>query len=143
MRKRGKSHIPKIRASYEGNMDLEFKDLHDVLEAMRESHHTAAGKPEFYWKKQQDAILAKLDAPATAPALKFRFAYLCVPVVAVVLLCLFFLAGNSKAPAPDLAAGYDQDLLVEVDRALDRDYPLALKPAALLAREIEQQTFNK
>jgi hypothetical protein len=143
MRKRGKNHIPKMRASHEGEMDLEFEDLHGILEAMRESHHTAAAKPEFYWEKQHDAILAKLNAPATAPALKFRFAYLCVPVVAVALLCLFFLAGNSKAPAPDLAAGYDQDLLVEVDRALSRDYPLALKPAALLAQEIEQGAVSK
>jgi hypothetical protein len=143
MRQREKSHIPTMRASHEGNMDLEFEDLHDVLEAMRESHHIAAEKPEFYWKKQQDAILAKLDAPATAPALNFRFAYVCVPVVAVALLCLFFLAGNSKTPAPDLAAGYDQDLLVEVDRALGRNYPLALKPAALLAQEIEQGAVSK
>jgi len=143
MRKRGKSRIPKTRASHERKMDLEFEDLHDVLEAMRESHHTAAGKPEFYWKKQHDAILAKLDAPATAPASKFRFAYLCAPVVAVVLLCLFFFTENSKTPTPDLAAGYDQNLLVEVEQALGRNYPLALKPAALIALEIEQGAVNK
>ncbi|MEJ2246519.1 MAG: hypothetical protein P8Y80_10655 [Acidobacteriota bacterium] len=143
MRKRGKSNTPKTRASHERKIDLKLEDLHDVLEVMRESHHIAAEKPAFYWKKQQDAILAKLDAPATAPALKFRFAYVCIPVVAVALLCLFFLAGNSKTPAPDMAAGYDQDLLVEVDRALGRNYPLALKPAALLAQEIEQGAVSK
>ena len=143
MRKRGKSHIPKTRASREREMDLEFENLHDVLEAMRESHHTVAEKPEFYWKKQHNAILGKLDAPATAPALKFRFAYLWFPVVAVVLLCLYFFPENGKAPTPDLAAGYDQDLLVEVDRALGRNYPLALKPAALLAQEIEQGAVSK
>jgi hypothetical protein len=143
MRKRGKSHIPKMRVSHEEKMDLEFEDLHDVLEAMRESHHTVTEKPEFYWKKQHNAILAKLDAPAVAPALKFRFAYLCIPVVAVVLLSLYFFPENGKAPTPDLAAGYDQDLLVEVDRALGRNYPLALKPAALLAKEIEQGAVSK
>jgi hypothetical protein len=124
-------------------MDPEFEDLHDVLEIMRESHNIAAEKPAFYWKRQHNAILAKLDAPAVAPALKFRFAYLCVPAVAVVFLCLYFFPENGKAPSPDLAAGYDQDLLVEVDRALSRNYPLALKPAALLAQEIEQGAISK
>jgi hypothetical protein len=40
------------------------------------------------------------------------------------------------APAPDLAAGYDQELLVDVERCLDREVPEPLEPAFLLAAEL-------
>jgi len=141
MRKRGKRNIPETHALHEKEMDAEIGDLQNDLQEFRDAHYTAAEKPEFYWKQQRAAIIAKLDA--SAPVSKYRFAYLWVPAAAVVLLYLFFPSIESKAPIPDLAAGYDQDLLIEVERALSRDYPLALRPAALLVREIEQEVVSK
>jgi len=143
MRKREKSNIPESNSSHDREMDLEFGDVQDVLQSVRDTHHLAAEKPEFYWIKQHDAIIEKLDTPALVPSSKFRFAYLLAPATAVLLLCLFFFSVESKAPTPDYAAGYDQDLLIEVERALSRNYPLALRPAALLAREIEQEVVRK
>ncbi len=58
------------------------------------------------------------------------------PAAIAILLCLFLFVEKSKAPTPDFAAGSDQMLLIEVERALHRDYPEALAPAALIAREI-------
>jgi hypothetical protein len=54
----------------------------------------------------------------------------------MVILCLFFFAENSKAPPkPDLAAGSDEILLINVERALNQEYPDALAPAAFILEE--------
>ena len=118
-------------------MDPELEDLKDVIRTARQAYRAAAEKPDSYWEKLQDAIVEKLSHPG--PSMRFRFAYILPAVAVVVLLCLFLFMGTDKSPVPDIAAGYDQELLIEVERALNRDYPLALKPAVLLAREIEQE----
>jgi len=143
MRKWGKGNSPQQHASHEKPMDDEFGDLQDVLQAVRDSHYAASERPDHYWKYRHDAIMNKLDTPTPAPVSKFQLAYLWIPAAAVVLLFLFSPAENSNARVPDIAAGYDQDLLIEVERALSRTYPLALKPAALLAQEIEQGVVRK
>ena len=48
------------------------------------------------------------------------------------ILCLLLFVVNSKAPTPDFAAGSDQKLLVEIERALSRQYPEAFDPATLI-----------
>jgi hypothetical protein len=141
MRKRKQNGIPEPQASHEREADTELNDLQDVLQSIRNSRHAAAERPELYWKKQHEAIMTKLNASAPAP--QYRFAYLWIPAAAVVLLLLFFSPQSGKAPPPDFAAGYDQDLLVDVERALSRDCPIALNPAALLTREVEQGSVLK
>ncbi len=106
----------------------------DMLEAFRDSARSAAERPDAFWETQRSAVSAALRKSRTTawrrPALVW------VPVAAVVMLCLFLFVENGKAPTPDFAAGSDQDLLIDVQRAVDREYPSAFDPASLITQEI-------
>ena len=78
--------------------------------------------------------MARIKEPATSP--KYR-ALFWAPAALVLFLCLFLFVESSKAPPPDLPAGSDQILLIEVERALDRNCPEALAPAALFNEEMK------
>jgi len=54
-----------------------------------------------------------------------------------------FLLRVPAQPVPDYAGGYDQDLLVDVEQAVDRELPSALEPALLLYDEIKQNRQEK
>ena len=124
-------------ASEGENADGISADLKEALREFRDSVHTASDRPGFFWKKQHEAIMSRLSDRVT-PA-KHRPVLLWGPAALVVLMCcLVFFVQNSKAPTPDLAAGSDQNLLIEVERALNQNNPAALAPAALLKNEIEQ-----
>ena len=132
--------ISKLHASDGRDPEQNLGDLQDTLRIFRDSLHAAAEKPGFFWKSQHNTIMARLAEPAPSP--RYRSALLWVPAAAVVLLCLFFFVENSKAPTPDIAAGSDQNLLIEVERALNQDCPDALAPAAILSQEIERADKN-
>ena len=108
----------------------------ESLRMFRESVRASAERPAFFWTRQRNTILARINKPA--PSAKFR-ALVWAPAALVVFLCLFLLVENSKAPPPDLAAGSDQILLIEVERALNQDYPEALAPAAVFNDEIKKK----
>ncbi len=135
MRKQQNMNISRLHDSNSNEPEQDLGDLKGILQKFQSSVHAAAERPDFFWRRQHNSIMAKLGAPASSP--EYRRVLLWVPVAAVVVLCLFFFVENSKAPTPDLAAGSDQNLLIEVEQALDRDCPEALAPAALLSREIE------
>ncbi len=117
-------------------MEQSANELQEILQEFRDSVRFEADRPDFFWIRQRNAIMVRLKKPAS---LKQRRALLAAPAAgAAVLLCLFFFAENSKAPSPDLAAGYDQDLLVEIERALSRRHPDALSPALLIIQDMEQ-----
>ena len=132
---------PRLDDSDQGYSERELGDLKDTLRMYRDSVRTAAERPDFFWKRQHNTIMANLKKPVSAG---YRPAMLWLPAAVVLFLCLFFFVENSKAPTPDLAAGSDQNLLIDVERALNQDYPDALAPAALLGKEIEQvrKTMN-
>jgi hypothetical protein len=127
----------RIREDAERNIE----SLREGLGMLRESVHAAAERPDFFWRRQHDAIMASLNRPA--PSSRYRPALLWATAAVAVVLCLFFFAENSKAPTPDIAAGSDQYLLIEVERTLNQDCPDALAPAALLDREIEKAVDKK
>ena len=113
------------------NMD----QLEGVLHKFRDSARLEAERPDFYWARQRSVVMERLNRPESQ---KRRRALLWAPAAVAVLLCLFFFTKHSKAPTPDLAAGHDQDLLVEVERALNRNHPYALAPALLVIQEMGQ-----
>ena len=117
-------------------IEMECSNLRDVLESFRNFHYAAADQSVFYWKSRHDAILNKIRTPM--PFSKFRHPLLWVPAAAALLFCLIFCLPERRTPVPDIAAGYDQDLLMEVERALSRNCPAALEPVDILAREIER-----
>jgi hypothetical protein len=112
--------------------------LDSILGAFRDSAYSAAERPEAFWTRQRAAIVANLQRPVAGSGRRPAMAW--VSAAAALLLCLFLFVEKSKAPTPDIAAGSDQDLLVEVDQALNQYCPEALTPAALIAQEIEQAT---
>ncbi len=123
--------------AYSDNERLErgIEELEGILHKFRDSVRAEADKPDFFWARQRNAIMSTLDKPESP---KRRRVLLWIPAAAAVLLCMLFFAEISKAPIPDLAAGYDQDLLVEVERALNRSHPEALMPALLIIQEMEK-----
>ena len=120
-------------ADFDPERDLE--DMKKDIQRLRESVHAEAEKPEFFWKRQHNAIMASLNKPF--PAAKCRPALLWAPAALALILCLLFFVENSKAPTPDLAAGSDQELLIGIERALSRDYPEAFAPVAVIHSAIE------
>jgi len=119
----------------ETHPEPDASDVSEVLRQFRESAHASAEKPAFFWKRQHNEIMMQLNSPAAAP--KHR-ELLWAPAALAILLCLFLFVGTSKAPTPDLAAGSDQILLIEIERALSQDCPDALAPAGVLHDEMEK-----
>ncbi len=117
-------------------LEREWKDLEDTLREFRDSAHAAAERPETFWESQRSAISMKLQHPVQASWC--RPAWIWVPVAAGVLLCLFLFVEQGQAPIPDFAAGSDQELLTDVERSLDQQYPAALEPITLITGEMEQ-----
>lgn len=120
----------------EKEIETECNDLQDVLRSFRDVHHTAAERSVFYWKSRHETIMKKIDTPVSCS--KFRHPLLWIPAAAASLFCLLYFLPERRLPVPDIAAGYDQQLLIEVERALSRDYPAALESIDILARELER-----
>lgn len=122
-------------AILEKEIETKCSDLRDVLKSFRDAHCAAAERPVFYWESRREAIMKKIQAPVSCSI--FRRPQLWIPAAAVLLFCLIIFLPDRTIPVPDIAAGYDQELLIEVERALNRNYPAALRPVDILAREIE------
>ena len=115
----------------------EFKEGFEIF---GESMRTVAERPEAFWAGQRARVSEIIRKPVRHSVL--RPVLLWAPAAVVILLCFFLFVGKSKDPMPDLAAGADQSLLVEVEQALDRNYPEALAPAARIAREIDRGSVS-
>ena len=139
MKRRFDDELQKERISEEHTIDSEVpgtesEQFKDGIRIFRESFHAAAEMPDAFWARQRAAISGNLRHPAHKS--RWRPALLWAPASIVVLMCLFLFTEKTKLPAPDFAAGADQDLLVDVEQALYRDCPEALAPAATLVQEI-------
>jgi hypothetical protein len=132
MREKQNGDIPKVNDLRHDDPQQGTADLDKALRSFRDSIRASAEKPDFFWRRQHNSILARLNRPSSRT--KYR-KLIWVPAALGLLLCLFFFVENSKAPTPDIAAGSDQNLLIDVERALDQDCPDALAPAALLVFE--------
>ena len=123
-----------LRTMDGGEPGSEPEPFKEGIQALRDSLRAAAEKPNAFWTRQSAAISQSLRHPA--PASWLRPALLWAPASIIVLACLLLFNGKSELPAPDFAVGADQTLLVDVERALYRDCPEALAPAATLVQEI-------
>lgn len=98
----------------------------------------ASEHPDEYWEKQHSAIWdrifsAQLHATPASP----RLAWTGIAAVVALAMTLLFV-GSASEPAKQVENqnGYDHELLLAVERAVQIDGPEALEPAALLAQEI-------
>ena len=114
----------------------ESGEIENSLRAFRQILRGDAERPDAFWSKQRAGIMAKLQRPAAAVG--WRPAWIWAPAAMMGMLCLIFFVQRRSIPAPDIAAGYDQRLLIEVEQALHQESPWALAPAGLITGEIER-----
>ena len=112
--------------------------LRATLEEFRGSARAAANRPDAFWQAQRSAVLSRVNQPRKAVSRKPAVWAAAAVVVAVV--AGIWRDGPRTAPAPDFAAGYDPELLIDVENLTRTEVPLALEPAMLLVGEIEAGT---
>ncbi len=118
----------------------EVSRLRDWVHELRSQGEEGA---EF-WEVQQNAIRTRLSpANTTRDSRSARVAW-AMAAVALATATGLVVAGRRPEPeiAPQVRVDPDHELLLEVERSLQTGGPEALEPAALLAREIGQQTVS-
>jgi len=114
----------------------EHERLEDALAGFRALAQEAVERPEYFWDRQRLAILDRLKAPHATR--RYRAVWIWATAAAlVIVLVLIFNPNHSKSIVPDFAAGHDQELLVDVERSLNRELPRALQPAVILTQELD------
>jgi hypothetical protein len=96
----------------------------------------AAEQPESFWRQQRAGIATRLTSGAGHQPWK-RLAW-ATATVTVVLLATLLLSKNATPTRPQPQADPDDALLLSVQRSIRSDLPQALRPAALITREIDR-----
>lgn len=106
------------------------------IEEFRASALAGADRPEIFWAEQRRLVMARVGQARKASPFKPALVW---AVAAVILLAAvgLWMERPRALPAPDFAAGYDDDLLADVERLTDMQTPLALQPAMELVDEIK------
>lgn len=65
-----------------------------------------------------------------------RTVWVSAATVTIMVFMVVLMVKRGKPPAPDLAKGSDQELLLGVDRLLNKEVPVALEPALVLTNEM-------
>ena len=115
----------------------EQERLRRVLGELPSLVRVVALKADAFWDKQRTAIWANI---VTLQPRK-QFPILAWALGAAVLVVAGLLLSTAPAPAPTRAeTDPDHELMIQLERTLQSEVPEALEPAALLAREITQNT---
>ena len=114
--------------------DAEFEA---AVTEFRSAVLAAAKRPEGFWNVQRASILSKVAGRPPRPVWSVALIW-AATVVFVVIGIGIILDRPQAAPAPDLAAGYDQELLIDVERSLNQEVPEPLDAALLLTAEMER-----
>jgi hypothetical protein len=108
--------------------------LKDALKEFHDSARQSAEKPDSFWGNQRRKVLARCGYQS--PVCHRRLIWSAATALVLVALGVMVLVERQQPVMPDFAAGYDQELLLDIDHALGRDVPAALEPGALLPEEI-------
>ncbi len=94
-----------------------------------------AQNTDAFWEQQRASIWAKIDfaEPRKFPVLAWASA-------AAVLVIAALLVSIAPTVPPQAQTDSDHELMVQLERTLQSEVPVALEPAALLAREITQNS---
>jgi len=122
---------------------------HGELEALaaaaavaRNQARTMEALPEAFWRRQRLAIGSRLAARDLEHPWKRR-----VWATAAVLLILLASVLVFRRPAPPAQAvappDPDDELLLTVQQSIQSDLPQAMRPAALLTREIDRAAIRR
>jgi hypothetical protein len=113
--------------------------VEDALRQFAAANREYANRPENFWESQAARIRSAHQDSATRSRLTMSL----VPSVVVLLLAAFAILGRTpgvRPVTPPVAAATqqvdtDHELLLEVERAIQTDTPLALEPATLMVDE--------
>jgi len=97
--------------------------------------HVVAQNTDAFWEQQRTAIWANIRSvePRKFPILAWASA-------AAVLVAATLLFSIAPTVPPRAQADSDHELMIQLERTLQSEVPAALEPAALLAREITQNS---
>jgi len=113
-------------------LDSEFDT---AVTEFRSAVRAAARRPEGFWNVQRVSVLRKVAGRPPRPAWRVALVWTTTVMFFVIGIGIM-LDRPQAAPAPDLAAGYDQELLIDIERSLDREVPEPLDAAFLLVAEM-------
>ncbi len=116
------------------------KEVHAFVEAAAVAQAQTSKmteRPETFWRRQRESIKARVAARDFTHPWK-RWTWVTATVVLVVLAST--LLSRNRVPPVQATAQTDPDnaLLLTVQRSIQSDVPQALRPVALLARQIER-----
>jgi hypothetical protein len=119
-------------------------ELSSFVKAIGKAHagiFEAADRPEPFWRKQRAAISARL-ANRVFPAFWKRLVWVAATMV-LILVSTTLLSRRNVTSLPPQPATSDTDdaLMLSVQQSIGSDLPQALRPAALLAQEVNQATI--
>ena len=113
----------------------EREQVRRVLGELPALSHKVAQSTDAFWEQQRTTIWAKIDS---VDARKFPvLAWASATAVLVTATLLFSVAPTAP---PRAQADSDHELMIQLERTLQSEVPVALEPAALLAREITQNS---
>jgi anti-sigma factor RsiW len=112
----------------------EYARLRAALADLAVRAHAQAERSDAFFRTQRARIEARLGERPRAIR-RWRAAW--VPAVAAALLILILTYGVPRSPTPEDSAA-DQALLISVERAIQAEVPLALRPAGLLVADMER-----
>lgn len=118
----------------------ELARLRASFEEYRRAAQQAADRPESFWLRQRTSVVSRMMGRRAAPRLAWT------ATVAAILLAAILL--TPQAPrvvdrpvtpsTPAQSPESDSALLLDVQRSVQREVPVALEPAALLVEEMNQ-----
>jgi hypothetical protein len=128
----------------------ELESLRAALGSVRADEQARAERPHLFWREQRMAIAAQIPAGREVTTRPLAWA----GSLAVFALAAAWMTQSAPPaqpvarPAQDAAAvsapaDPDHDLLVDIQRSVRRDVPLALAPATLLAQELHDAANRK
>ena len=109
----------------------DLERLRRATSSLRDSARAQAERPEDFWARQRSSAASRISRRAVRP-LAWTAA------VAAAILAATLLQEPRPVPPAMPATDPDQALLVSVQRAVSRQVPQALAPAALLTQEISR-----
>ena len=113
--------------------DLPESAVHEFRRSVQEP----SKRPEAFWDLQCETVMNRIAGGGLVRSRRATLAW--IAAATTVIIAVGILIDRTPAvPAPDFAAGYDQELLTDVERSVARDVPLALDAAFLLVEEMER-----
>ena len=114
------------------------QELRQTLEALPVWARTATEQGDEFWQRQRSSVWTRISAVENRSAVR-------APILAWALIGTmmavsgWLLERSMIVPSHEAAVDPDHELLMEVERMVQIDGPLALEPAALLAQEMVQE----